>query len=107
MIKKAVLIGLLLASCGFAQSNAGPIPLPPDIDQAITATVDFEGSITSGVTDLVTSVAPSIAPVGWVLIGVFGVFQLARVVTDHMLRQISSHHHHPMALAVGVVAVFF
>jgi hypothetical protein len=83
------------------------IPLPPDVDTAIAGTVNFEGTVTQGVTDLVSSVAPSIMPFGWTLLALFGVYALLQTLLQGTLRSISMHHYNPLATTVAYVAVLF
>ena len=51
---KTVLLSILFAAVVFGQS----IPLPPDVDNAIAGTVNFEGTVTTGVTDLALAWRP-------------------------------------------------
>jgi hypothetical protein len=102
-MKKALLL-IVFASAAFGQ---GAIPLPPDVDSAIAATVNFEGTITRGVSDLVTSVAPSIMPFGWTLLGLFGAYALLQSLLQGAMRQFASYHYHPLAIVTAYVAVLF
>jgi hypothetical protein len=97
----------LLLFIVFAPLAFGDPPLPPDVDLAIAGTVNFEGTITKGVTDLVTSVAPSILPFGWTLLGLFGVYALLQSLLQGTMRQFSSYHYHPLAIVVAYVAILF
>jgi len=83
------------------------IPLPPDVDTAIASTVNFEGTVTQGVTDLVSSVAPSILPLGWTLLALFGVYALLQTLLQGTLRSMAMHHYNPLATTVAYVAVLF
>ena len=101
-MKKLFLLAVF-ASLSFGQSA----PLPPDIDTAIAGTVNFEGTVTSGVTDLVTTVAPSIMTFGWTLLGLFGAYALLQTLLQSTMRQFASYHYHPLAIVVAYVAVMF
>lgn len=100
---KKLLLLILFASVAFGQS----VPLPPDVDNAIAGTVNFEGTVTSGVTDLVSSVAPSIMPFGWTILAFFGIYALLQTLIQGTLRSMSSHHYNPLATTVAYVAVLF
>ena len=100
---KTLLLLSVFASSAFGQA----IPLPPDVDTAIAATVNFEGTITAGVTDLVTSVAPSIMPFAWTLLGFFGAFALLQTLLQATMRQFASFHYHPLAIVAAYVAILF
>lgn len=100
---KKLLLLILFASVAFGQS----VPLPPDVDSAIAGTVNFEGTVTSGVTDLVSSVAPSIMPFGWTILAFFGIYALLQTLVQGTLRSMSSHHYNPLATTVAYVAVLF
>jgi hypothetical protein len=97
----------LLLLIVFASVSFGQAVLPPDIDTAIAGTVNFEGTVTSGVTDLVTSVSPSVMAFGWTLLGVFGVYALLQTLLQSTMRQFASYHYHPLAIVVAYVAVMF
>jgi hypothetical protein len=106
-MKKLSLL-LVFASVAFGQANQnGIIPLPPDIDNAIAGTVNFEGTVTLGVTDLVTNVAPSIMPFGWTMLAFFGVHALLQTLLQGTMRSLSAHHYNPLATTVAYVAVLF
>jgi len=77
------------------------------VDRAVAVMVNFEGTVTSGVTDLVTTVAPSIMPFGWTLLGLFGVYALLQVLLQNTLRSLTTHFYHPLATIVAYVAVLF
>ena len=94
---------LLLASVSHGQI----IPLPADVDNAIAGTVNFEGSVTQGVTDLVTSVAPSLMPFAWTMLAFFGVYALLQTLLRSTLQSMSMHWFNPLAATVGYVAVLF
>lgn len=98
-----LLLLIVFASATFGQA----IPLPPDVDTAIAGTVNFEGSVTQGVTDLITSVAPSIMPFGWTLLGIFGVYALLQTLLQSTLRSMAMHHYQPLATIVAYVSVLF
>jgi hypothetical protein len=97
---------------GFGQSAGNPpesiqaIP-PTDVDNAIAGTVNFEGTVTAGVTDLVTSVAPTVMTFGWTLLGLFGVFALLQSLQHAAAIQAKSHFHNPLIMIVAYVAVLF
>lgn len=101
-MKKLILL-IVFASVSFGQA----LPLPPDVDQAIAGTVNFEGTVTLGVTDLVTSVAPSILPFGWTLLALFGVYALLQALLQGTMRSMSMHHYNPLATTVAYVAILF
>jgi hypothetical protein len=82
------------------------IPLPPDVDTAIAGTVNFEGTVTQGVTDLVSNVAPSIMPFGWTLLALFGVYALLQTLLQGTLRSIAMHHYNPLATTAYVAVLF-
>lgn len=100
---KKILLSILFASVAFGQS----VPLPPDVDNAIAGTVNFEGTVTVGVTDLVSSVAPSIMPFGWTMLAFFSVYALLQTLLQGTMRSMSSHHYNPLATTVAYVAVLF
>jgi hypothetical protein len=100
---KKLLLLILFASVAFGQS----VPLPPDVDNAIAGTVNFEGTVTAGVTDLVSNVAPSMMPFGWTILAFFGVYALLQTLLQGTLRSMSSHHYNPLATTVAYVAVLF
>jgi hypothetical protein len=77
------------------------------VDTAIAGTVNFEGTVTQGVTDLVTNVAPSIMPFGWTILALFGVYALLQTLLQGTLRSMSMHHYNPLATTVAYVAVLF
>jgi hypothetical protein len=101
---RKLLLLIVFAPAAFGQ---GAIPLPPDVDLAIAATVNFEGTITKGVTELVTSVAPSLMPFGWTLLGLFGAYALLQSLLQGAMRQFVSYHYHPLAIVVAYVAILF
>lgn len=100
---KKLLLLILFASAAFGQS----VPLPPDVDNAIAGTVNFEGTVTAGVTDLVSNVAPSIMPFGWTILAFFGVYALLQTLLQGTMRSMSSHYYNPLATTVAYVAVLF
>ena len=100
---KKLLLFVAFASVGFGQT----MPLPADVDRAVAAMVNFEGTVTLGVTDLVTTVAPSIMPFGWTLLGLFGVYALLQVLLQNTMRSLTTHFYHPLATIVAYVAVLF
>lgn len=104
-MKRLLLFLVLLSAPAVAFGQA--IPLPPDVDTAIAGTVNFEGTVTQGVTDLVSSVAPSILPFGWTLLALFGVYALLQTLLQGTLRSMSMHHYNPLATTVAYVAVLF
>ena len=82
------LVFLLVLAC--APAVFGQVaPTPPDADAAIAATVNFPGKITTGVTDLITSVAPSMMPIGWWLLGFFGAYALLQTLLQTTLRSMA------------------
>jgi hypothetical protein len=102
-MKKLVLFfALLCTPVVFGQS-----PTPPDTDAAIAATVNFTGKLTEGITDLVTNVAPSMMTVGWVMLGLFGVYALVQTLLQHNLRSLSMHYYVPLAQVVAYVSILF
>jgi hypothetical protein len=104
-MKRLLLFFVLLFAPVMAFGQA--IPLPPDVDTAISGTVNFEGTVTQGVTDLVSNVAPSIMPFGWTLLALFGVYALLQTLLQGTLRSMSMHHYNPLATTVAYVAVLF
>lgn len=100
---KTLLLLIVVASFAFAQS----IPVPPDADAAIAGTLNFEGSVTAGVTDLVSTVAPSIMPFGWSILAIFGVYALLQTLIQGTMRSMSSYHYNPLATTVAYVSVLF
>ena len=100
---KLLLLLIVFATAAFGQS----IPLPPDVDHAIAGTVDFEGTVALGVTDLVSNVAPSIMPFGWTLLALFGTYALLQTLLQGTMRSLSAHHYHPLATTVAYVAILF
>lgn len=104
-MKRLLLLGIFFASVAFGQLPQ--VPLPVDIDSAIAGTINFEGTVTAGVTDLVTSVAPSIMPFGWAILGFFGIYALLQALLQSTMRQLSVHHYNPVATVVSYVAVLF
>jgi hypothetical protein len=98
---KKLLLLIAFASVAFGQA------LPADLDNAIAGTVNFEGTVTAGVTDLVTTVAPSMMPFGWSLLAIFGVYALLQTLLQSTMRQLASYHYHPLATIVAYVAVMF
>ena len=105
-MKKLLLLLTVFASGAFGQGIPA-IPLPPDVDNAIAATVNFEGSITQGVSDLVSTVAPSIMPFGWTLLALFGAFALLQTLLQATMRGFAAYHYHPLATTVAYVAILF
>jgi hypothetical protein len=101
-MKKLILL-IVFASAAFGQT----MPIPDDVDHAIAATVNFEGTVTLGVTDLVTTVAPSIMPFGWTMLAFFGVCALLQTLLQTTLRAAASHYYHPLASIVAYVAILF
>ncbi len=102
-MKKLLLLIALGSSAAFGQI----LPLPPDVDQAIAGTVNFEGQVTQGVTDLVTNVGPALMPLAWVLLGFFGVFALLQTLLNTTLRQMSMHHYVPLATVVAYISILY
>jgi hypothetical protein len=100
---KKLLLLIVFAGAAFGQV----LPLPPDVDQAIAGTVNFEGTVTQGVTDLVTNVEPALMPFGWVLLGIFSVCALLQTLLQATLRQMSQHHYQPLAVVVAYIAILF
>ena len=100
---KTLLLLIVFASLAFAQS----LPVPPDADSAIAGTLNFEGSVTAGVTDLVSTVAPSIMPFGWSILAIFGVYALLQTLIQGTMRSMSSSHYNPLATTVAYVSVLF
>lgn len=100
-----LLLLIVFAVAAFGQDSQEP--LPQDVDNAIAGTVNFEGTVTAGVTDLVTNVAPSIMPFGWTLLFFFGAYALLQTQLQGALRAVSVHHYHPLASVVAYVAVLF
>ena len=104
---KPLLLAIVFSAAAFAQNSNGGIPLPPDVDNAIAGTVHFEATVTAGVTELVTTVAPSIMPFGWTMLAFFGAYALIQTQVQSALRAVSVHHYHPLASVVAYVAVLF
>jgi hypothetical protein len=104
---KALLLSLVFAAGAFAQTPAAPEPLPADVDAALAGMVNFEGSVTLGVTDMVTSVTPSIMPFGWTLLGLFGAYALLQTLLQGTMRSLAAYHYHPLATTVAYVTVLF
>jgi hypothetical protein len=100
---RILILLIALASAASAQ----PIPVPSDADNAIAGTLNLEGSVTAGVTDLVTTVAPSIMTFGWSLLALFGVYALLQTLIQSTMRSLSSYHHNTLAITVAYVAVLF
>ena len=100
------LVFLLLLACAPAVFGQAA-PTPPDTDAAIAATVNFTGKITTGVTDLVTSVAPLMMPIGWWLLGFFGTYALLQTLLQTTLRSMAMHHFVPLAMVVAYVSILF
>lgn len=100
---KKLLFLILLAGPAFG----AVLPIPPDVDQAIAGMVNFEGSITQGVTDLIQGVAPVLMPVGWTILGIFGGIALLQTLIHSTMRQMSSHHYSPLATIIAYVSVLF
>jgi hypothetical protein len=100
---KTLFLLVVLASLGVAQ---GP-PIPTDADTAIAGTLNFEGSVTAGVTELVTTVAPSIMTFGWSLLALFGVYALLQTLLQGTMRAVGGYHHNSLAMTVAYVAVLF
>ena len=100
---KTLLLLIVLTSAAYAQ---GP-SIPTDADNAIAGTLNFEGSVTAGVTELVTTVAPSIMTFGWSLLALFGVYALLQTLLQGTMRALGSYHHNSLAMTVAYVAVLF
>jgi hypothetical protein len=100
---KQLLLLIVFSFAAFAQV----LPIPPDADSAIAGTVNFEGTITQGVTNLITNVAPSIMPFGWSVLGIFGVYALLQTLLTATLRSMSMHHYNPLATIAAYVSVLF
>jgi len=100
---KKLAVVIIFASTAFGQT----MPLPEDVDRAISTMVNFEGTVTLGVNDLVTTVAPSIMPFGWTLLALFGVYALLQVLLQSTMRSLTTHFYHPLATIVAYVAVLF
>ena len=100
---KKLLLLIVFAAASFGQN----LPLPPDVDAAIAGTVNLEGSITQGVTDLILNVGPTLMPVGWTLLGLFGAYSLLQVLLRSTQHQMAMHHYAPLATVVAYVAVLF
>jgi hypothetical protein len=103
-MKKLVLL-LVFAAAAFG--DAPVVPLPADVDTAIAGTVNLEGSVTAGVTDLVTNMVPVLLPVGWILLAFFGAYALLQVLLKSTMQQVAHHYYVPLAMVVGYVAVLF
>jgi hypothetical protein len=103
MKKLVLLLVFVFAPVAFGQAP----PTPPDTDAAIAATVNFTGKISLGVTDLITSVAPSMMPVGWWLLGFFGAYALLQTLLQSTLRSMAMHHYVPLSMVVAYVAILF
>ena len=99
---KPLILLILAASIAIAAP-----PIPSDADTAIAGALDFQGQVTSGVTDLVTTVAPSMMTFGWSLLALFGVYALLQTLIQGTIRAMSAHHHNPLALTVAYVSVLF
>jgi hypothetical protein len=104
-MKKLFLLSVFV-SVSFGQALPTTAP-PSDADTAIAGTVNFMGSITLGISDLVTSVAPSIMPFGWTLLALFGGFALLTVLIQGTMRNFSAYHYHPLATVAAYVAILF
>ena len=104
-MRKFILAFAFSVVSAFGQSDS--IPLPPDVDKAVGVAVQFETTVTAGVTELVTAVAPSIMPFGWTLLFIFGCYALLQTQLQGALRALSVHHYHPLASVVAYVAVLF
>lgn len=83
------------------------MPPPPDSDGGVAGTVDFMTSIEAGVTEMVTTVTPAIAPFGWTLLGLFGVYALLQALLQTTLRSLAGWHYPPLAHVVAYIAVLF
>jgi hypothetical protein len=59
------------------------------------------------VTDLVSSVEPSLLPFGWTLLGLFGVYALLQTLLQSTLRAMSMHYYNPLATTIAYVAALF
>lgn len=100
---KTLLLAVLFSGAVLAQS----LPIPTDADLAIAGTLNFENQVTLGVTDLVTSVAPSMLAFGWSLLAIIGVYSLLQVSLQGALKQIAAYHVPPMATVTAYIAVLF
>lgn len=107
LASKTVILFAISVSSILADSPLQAIPLPKDVDTAIAGTVDFEGSITRGVTALVTQVEPSLLHLGFVLLGIFGCIAFLQSLLKSQLTLLSSHHFMPQATFVACVAIMF
>jgi hypothetical protein len=82
-------------------------PIPSDADTAIAGALDFQGQVTAGVTDLVTTVAPSMMTFGWSLLALFGVYALLQTLIQGTMRAMGGYHHNSLATTVAYVSVLF
>jgi hypothetical protein len=98
---------ILFAGSILAQTQPGQPPIPTDADQAIAGALNFEGAITQGVTQLITTVIPSLMTFGWTLLALFGVYALLQVLLQGSMRAISSYHPGTMAMVASYIAVLF
>lgn len=97
---------LLLVILGASMAIAAP-PIPSDADTAIAGALDFQGQVTAGVTDLVTTVAPSMMTFGWSLLALFGVYALLQTLIQGTMRAMGGYHHNSLAMTVAYVSVLF
>jgi hypothetical protein len=103
-MKRLLLLIVFASGAAYAQG----IDIPVDSDTIFAGTLDFEASVTAGVTELVTTVAPSIMPFGWTLLALFGVYALLQALLQGTMRTFASGHHHSnMATTVAYVAILF
>jgi hypothetical protein len=98
---KQLLLGIVFASVAFGQA------IPVDSDTAFAGTLNFEASVTAGVTDLVSTVAPSIMPFGWTILALFGVYALLQTLIQGTMRSLAMHHYAPLATTVAYIAILF
>lgn len=91
----------------FAVNLSAAPPIPTDADTAIAGTLNFQGQVTAGVTDLLTSVSPSMMRFGWSLLAMFAAYALLKTLIQGTLRSLSSHHVNHMATTVAYVSVLF
>jgi hypothetical protein len=97
---KRLCLLLVFGPVAFGQSTSST-------DQAIAGGVDVMGSITTRVTDLVSTVSPSIMTLGWTMLGVFGVYALLQSLLQGTLRSMAAYHYQPLATVVAYVAILF
>jgi hypothetical protein len=93
----------LFAAVAHAQSPT----IPSDSDQAISGTLNFVGSVTQGITQLVQTTVPPIMSFGWSLLALFGAYSLLQVLLQGSIKMMTAHHTSSMAMAAAYVAVMF